>query len=262
MSPKTRSTPEMEKIQATLDTLVASNASLTGKLDKLDTLSKKIDNLSTSVKSIGDRLDRNEADLLGQSNKLDLQQAQIISLEKRLSDAIDEIDNLDNRSRRNNLRLLHLPEKSEAGYTMASYLAKILSDLLSIPLKELDIEAAHRIGALKEDQPRPRTVIFKLHHLQKKWSIMEAAKHKELRPRDHPGVRLHITADISVRRRKLRDQYWPLREQLHANNVKTRVRDPGSLSVWIDGEVHTFGDIEAAVTGLKTILPDLVIPKR
>lgn len=59
--------PEMEKKQATLDTLVASNAILTKKMDKLDTLSNKLDNLTASVKSIGDRLDKTQADLLLQT---------------------------------------------------------------------------------------------------------------------------------------------------------------------------------------------------
>ena len=44
MPTKTRSKPTMEKIQAKLDMLVASNANLTSKLDKLDSLSKKMDN--------------------------------------------------------------------------------------------------------------------------------------------------------------------------------------------------------------------------
>lgn len=111
--------------------------------------------------------------------------------------------------------MIHLPEKSEAGYTMEAYLAKILSSLLSIPLKENNIEIAHRIGPLDKNAARPRTVIFKLHHLQKKRSIVETARSTVLEPTDLPGVRLRISEDISVRRGKLRDQYWPLREQLH-----------------------------------------------
>ena len=157
MSPKTRATPVMEKIQATLDTLVASNANLTSKMDKLDALSKKIDKLNTSVNSIGARLESTEANLLLQTNKVAAQELVIKALDHKLEEALNAIDNLENQSRRRNLRLLHLPEKSEAGYNMEAYLAKTLSALLSIPLKELDIEFAHRLGPLVE-QSRPRTV--------------------------------------------------------------------------------------------------------
>ena len=152
--------------------------------------------------------------------------------------------------------MLHLPEKSEAGYNMEAYLAKILSALLSIPLKEHDIEFAHRLGPLVE-KSRPRTVIFKLHHLQKKISIMEAVKSTLFELKALPGVKLRITEDMSVRRRKLRDQYWPLREQLHCKNLKTRVRDPGTLLVWIGNEQLKFGCLEAATTALKVKFPDL-----
>ncbi|CAL8292698.1 unnamed protein product [Arctogadus glacialis] len=147
----------MEKIQATLDTLVASNANLTSKLDKFDSLSKKMDNLNASVTSIGARLDLNEANLLEQSNKLEEQELVI----KALDDKLEE---------------------------------------------ENDIEIAHRIGPLVKNVARPRTVIFKLHHLQNKLSIVERARSIVLAPTDLPGVRLRISEDISVRRRKLRDQ--------------------------------------------------------
>ena len=256
MSPKTRATPVMEKIQATLDTLVASNANLTSKMDKLDALSKKMDKLNTSVNSIGARLESTEANLLLQTNKVAAQELVIKALDHKLEEALNAIDNLENQSRRRNLRLLHLPEKSEAGYNMEAYLAKTLSALLSIPLKELDIEFAHRLGPLVE-QSRPRTVIFKLHHLQKKISIMEAVKSTLFELKALPGVKLRITEDMSVRRRKLRDQYWPLREQLHGKNVKTRVRDPGTLLVWIGNEQLKFGSLEAATTALKVKFPDL-----
>lgn len=256
MSPKTRSKPQMEKIQATLDMLVASNANLTSKLDKLDALSKKMDKLNASVNSIGARLDLTEANLLEQTNKVSAQELLIQALEHKLEDAMNAIDNLENRSRQRNLRLLHLPERSEAGYRMEAYLAKTLSALLSIPLEEHDIEIAHRIGPLVENS-RPHTVIFKLCHLQKKSSIMEAAKSIALEPSDLPGVKLRITEDMSARRRRLRDQYWPLREQLHQRNIKTRVRDPGALLVWINDEPLKFGSLETAIDALKIKFPDL-----
>ncbi|CAL8406478.1 unnamed protein product [Arctogadus glacialis] len=111
----------MEKIQATLDTLVTSNANLTSKMDKLDALSRKMDKLNTSVNSIGARLDSTEANLLLQTNKV----------------------------------------------------------------------AAQELGPLVE-KSRPRTVIFKLHHLQKKISIMEAVKSTLFELKALPGVKLRI----------------------------------------------------------------------
>lgn len=180
----------------------------------------------------------------------------IKALEHKLEDAINAIDNLENRSRRRNLLLLHLLEKSEAGYRMEAYLAKTLSALLSIPLEELDIEIDHRISPLAENY-KPRTVIFKLYHLRKKTSIVEAAKSITLEPSDLPEVRLRITENMSVRQRKLRDQYWPMREQLHQRNIKTRVRDPGALFVWINDEPLKFGSLETAIDALKIKFPDL-----
>lgn len=257
MSPKTRSRPEMEKLQATLETLVASNATLTSKMDKLDAVSKKLDKLYDSVNSIGARLDSTEAKLFEQSNKVADQERKIKDLSDKLEEAMTAIDNLENRSRRRNLRLLNLPEKSEAGHRMETYLAKTLSSLLGIPLQEQDIEIAHRIGSLGEKNTRPRTVIFKLHHLSKRDAILRAVKTNKMEHDDFPDVTLRISEDISIRRRKLRDQYWPLREQLHERNIKTRVRDPGILLVWIDEEPLKFENVEMAKDTLKQKYPDL-----
>ena len=86
---------------------------------------------------------------------------------------------------------------------------------------------------------------------------MEAVKSTLFELKALPGVKLRITEDMSVRRRKLRDQYWPPREQLHGKKVKTRVRDPGTLLVWIGNEQLKFGSLEAATTALKVKFPDL-----
>ena len=93
----------MEKIQATLDTLVTSNANLSSKIDKLDALSRKMDKLNTSVNSIGARLDSTEANLLLQTNKVAAQELVIKALDHKLEEALNAIDNLENQSRRRNL---------------------------------------------------------------------------------------------------------------------------------------------------------------
>lgn len=121
---------------------MASNANLTNKLDKLDALFQ-----------IGAQLDSIEANLLEQTNKVAAQELKIIALDHKLQEAMNAIDNLENRSRRKNQCLLHLPEKSETGYRMETYLAKILSPLLTIPLEEQDIEIAHRICPFELQAP-------------------------------------------------------------------------------------------------------------
>lgn len=256
MSRKARSTPEMEKIQATLDTLVVSNANLTRKLDKLDALSKKMDKLNESVNSIGAWLDSTAANLFEQTNKVAAQELVIEALGHKLEDAMSAIDNLENRSRRKNLRLLKLPEKSEVDNRMEASLATTLSSLLFISLEEHVLEIAHRIGSLVANS-RPRTMIFRLYHLQKKVSIVGAAKSNALELSNFPSAKPRISEDLSVRLRKVRDQDWPLRQQLHKRDIKTRVQDLGFLLVWIDEELLKFRSLETAMDALKIKFPDL-----
>ncbi|KAL7389170.1 hypothetical protein ABVT39_027569 [Epinephelus coioides] len=215
----------MEKLQQTLNALVESNQALTVKMDKIDTLSSKLDRLMVSVESIGNRLEKTEAELYEHASKLDKHELRIQTLEKDLQEALTEIDRLENRSRRHNLRLLNLLEKSEAGNSMVSFLANFLTDLLSIPIQAHNIEMAHRIGPPPQSN-KCQAVIFKLFHFQKKLDILEAAKSQELKYQDQP---VRITTDMSARWRWLRGEFWPLRQQLHDKGIQTRVRDPATL---------------------------------
>ena len=254
----TRSKPAMEKMQSTLDVLVASNERLTKKVDKLDSLSTKIDRLSNLMESFVLRVDQVEATLLEHGNQNDIRDERIKSLEKGLLDAQNEINQLEMRSRKFNLRLLKLPELCESGSTLVAFLAQLLSDTLGIPIRDEDIEVAHRIGSYDPKKTRP--VIFKLHRLQKKFDILEAAKSRTdglLLP-SNPRITLRITTDPTTREREIRNTFWPLREKLHEKGVKTAVRNPGTLCIWFADDFQKFTTLQAATDTTKAKFPDFV----
>ena len=205
---------------------------LDSKLDKLLELNASTNTMLNNVVGRVDTLDAKTesimADVHEQGLRLNSQEKRVSELEKKLQQANDYIDQLENRHRENNLRLLNAGEGEERN-TPIPYLVKILAEKWNLELKEDDFEKAHRVGPLKDNAKRPRAIIFKLHHFQKKQLIWKQT-------RETPeGCDLKIVQDTSVQLRMKKAEYWPLREQLHLLDIKTYIKHPATLYVE-DGE--------------------------
>lgn len=92
------------------------------------------------------------------------------------------IDDMENRERRNNLRFLGFAESCE-GNDMVAFLKATLPTLLGIDFpKGLEIERAHRLGPLSQNQgnqlSRPRPIIARFVSFQDRERIARAAREK------------------------------------------------------------------------------------
>ncbi|MGH0147104.1 UNVERIFIED_CONTAM: hypothetical protein FKN15_014016, partial [Acipenser sinensis] len=89
-----------------------------------------------------------------------------------------KIDDLENRSKRNNLRVIGVPEGIEEGRPtefMSSFLNKLFGQICLDSLPALD--RAHRWAALKpREGDLPRPLILKVHHFQVKEQLLRLAR--------------------------------------------------------------------------------------
>ena len=249
----------MERLEKMMEEVVSSNkllvkqvAALSAKVDKIDLLSAKIDLMEKKIDSLDTTTEKAGADLHDQGIELDHHDKRIKALESKLEDAMNEIDRLEHHSRKNNLLLLFSPEKSEKD-NMISYLATLLSDKLQIQIQESDIQAAHRVGEARQTG-KPRRIIFKMYQFQKKLDILKAATSTEIKV---DGQLLKIKPDKTTRMRQREQEYWPLREPLHENGIKTKLRNPGWLQVWIESEIFTYKSPQEAKAALQTAFPEM-----
>lgn len=137
---------------------------------------------------------------------------------------------------------------------MKAYLAETLSTSLGIQVEEVDIELAHRIG-VERISAKPRSIIMKLLHFQKRQDILNASRAaKGFTINEHSVI---ITPDFSRRTQLRREEYWPLREKLHERGIKTRLKDPAMLRIWIDSEWQDFSSVQAATRKMKEKFQDL-----
>lgn len=227
------------------------------KLDKLLAFQSLANSMLNTVVTRIDSMERNlevlTSDLHGQGTKLDQQEKRITELERKLQQAMDDVDQLENRHRQNNLRLLNLPEGEEKD-DMTAYLVSILSEKWNLLMKKEDFERAHRVGIKKSDAKFPRTVVFKVHHYQKKVEILRAVGKAGPRVGDQT---VRIVQDMSIQLRRKRSEFWPLIQQLRKLQINHQLRQ-ATLHVWDGGHKMAFSSPEKAKEELRKSFSSII----
>uniref|UniRef100_H3ARR1 L1 transposable element RRM domain-containing protein n=1 Tax=Latimeria chalumnae TaxID=7897 RepID=H3ARR1_LATCH len=168
----------------------------------------------------------------------------------------DRVQDLENHSRRNNIRVIGVPESVEGnGVSGPTMLLKILQDCL--PLGESDhieVEQAHRtLGQRPAPDQRPRPIITRLLHFQDRECILRLARESgELYWR---GGKIMIFPDMSRELAAQRKRFTPARRRCMELGLRYALQYPAVLRVTVDGRLHRFDNPEEALKELNEI-PD------
>ncbi|XP_061443494.1 uncharacterized protein LOC133365522 isoform X3 [Rhineura floridana] len=175
-------------------------------------LSKKLDRLSADMSAVCRDVSRlqSHVDRLEQNAQGWVLELATLRMENRsLSEYVRRMEgrcrSLENRSRRNNLRVVGLPEGAE-GSDAVSFLQKTLPALLGLPsdTPPLEIESARRVqgGVSWDPSGRPRPLLFQLLRSADKVAILQAARTRTL---SYASTQITILPDfcssLSQRRR-------------------------------------------------------------
>ena len=189
-----------ENLQKIITKLISDNNVLINQ--RLDTISNDINELKASIE-LTDNVVKNQAkdikELKTKSKIIINNQASINNLEKSASSINEKLIDLENRSRRNNLRIDGIPEHVNETWKDCEEKVKVL---LKNKLKlkdDIQIERAHRTG--KENQGRPRTIVFKLLSYKDKALIMSCGKRLA-------GSGIYINEDFAKETVEKRKKLW------------------------------------------------------
>lgn len=167
--------------------------------------------------------------------------SKVSALEGTVKSLNSKVDDLECRSRRNNVRLVGLPEKAE-GQDAVAFFEKWLPEALGLEQREtLVIERAHRIGAPSSNShtTRPRTMIFRFLNVKDKERVLRAARTKGKVLYNNEQVRFH--PDLSAGVHKMQRAYDEVRKKLRDKGIhKHRIIFPARLLVTHDERSHTF----------------------
>ncbi|KAJ1201719.1 hypothetical protein NDU88_005525 [Pleurodeles waltl] len=150
-----------------------------------------------------------------------------------------KLTDMEDRSRRDNIRLLGIPENEE-GSDMQAFLSSTLPKMTSLDFDEpLEFRRAHRIGPKRSDNSsRPRPIIAcLLRHNQTRQILQVARSHGPLRVDQHE---IQITADYSKETNERRKAFLALRPRLRKLEMKYGLFDPARMWVTKNGVSKDF----------------------
>nr|WPK86705.1 NLRC3-like protein 46 [Sebastes schlegelii] len=143
---------------------------------------------------------------------------------------LTKIDDIEGRSRRNNIKIVGIPEDEEKGRT-TEFIAGLIPKLLGVSsfAKPVIVDRAHRIPVPKPtDVKRPRSIIARIHFYQEKELILRLSRQQQM---IYSGQRIYVypdyTAEVMAQRRGFREVTQALRER----EVKYSLCFPAKLHV-------------------------------
>lgn len=143
----------------------------------------------------------------------------------------NKVTDLESRSRRQNIRVLGLPEDTESGRP-THFFSNLLCELLGKEILQSppELDRAHRSLAAKPPAGRPpRPVIIRLHRYQIKDLIIREARRRG--KFDYRGVPIRIVEDYSPEVLNRRAQYKDIMSELYGRGLRPALLFPARLRI-------------------------------
>lgn len=208
---------------------------VTEKVERLFSMQAEAANIQTGMEqSLSDTSDR----LMALENSCQSLAADHKKLQEKCID-------LENRSRRQNIRILNIPEGSENN-TPTAFVAKFLSKVLGEENFDgpILIDRAHRSLAPKPRKgERPRPIIARLHYYSDKEKIMSLSRSKG--KLFFEGAQVHIFPDMSPEVGRQRAAFNQVKAKLRDAGIQYRMFFPARLEITTDGSKMSFTDPQA-----------------
>ncbi|KAJ1117660.1 hypothetical protein NDU88_005857 [Pleurodeles waltl] len=189
-------------------------------IQEITTVSHRIEGINTSLTSLTLETKSMRSDIAGFQSRVTGLEQRLGSLEAQATAFQDQdqdllylrskLTEMEDRSRRDNIRLLGIPENEE-GADMQAFLSSTLPKLTSLDFDPpLEFQRAHRVGLKRSDKSsRPRPIIScLLRHNQTRQILQAAHSHGPFRV-DQNDIR--ITADYSKETNERKKAFLALR---------------------------------------------------
>lgn len=221
---------------------------------RFDMLEEKLETLTNNQTALTMRVE--EVEQQGSDHERRIQ-----ALEKKLTETQEinnklsiRINDLEGRSRRNNIKIVGIPEGEEKGRPtefVTGLIPKLFGE--SNFSQPVTVDRAHRVPLPRRstDAKRPRTIIARIHFYQEKEMLLRLSRQQELTYND---LRVFVfpdyTAEVMAQRRAFREVMNTLREK----GIKFTLRFPARLHVQYNDQVKVYTSPSDAETFIETDL--------
>lgn len=223
-----------------LDALQQLKSEMVSHFDaKMDDLQTKLNKIDISLSTLGEHISELEQRVGSNEDNISDLARRISELEKDNAYLREKVEDAENRSRSNNLRFIHIPEKSEGSDTRGFIAALILQllgpDNFSTPPA---IERAHRSRMRRsednKDNTKPRPIVVRLLSFLDKQKILQLAREKgQLKFNDEL---IHIYPDYSAAVRKKRRVFDDVKKELKDRAIHYDLLYPATLKITFNGK--------------------------
>uniref|UniRef100_F7BM55 L1 transposable element RRM domain-containing protein n=1 Tax=Monodelphis domestica TaxID=13616 RepID=F7BM55_MONDO len=198
----------------------------------------EIQSLRTRVKQLESSDLTRQQDTIRQNKKNE-------KIEENVKHLIHKTDDLENRSRRDNLRIIGLPEDHNKRKSLDIILEEIIQENCPEILEQegkVEIERIHRSPPVFNPQlTTPRNVIAKFKNNQIKEQVLQAAKKKPFR---YHGNMVRITQDLSASTLKDRKAWNMIFRKARELGLQPRIKYPSKLTIFLQRKVWSFNTTE------------------
>ena len=221
--------------------------------DRFDGVISAIDGVRKEISVCTERVTRAEVRISSTEDEVVTLQAKVRKLEHDKRELQDKATDQEARSRRNNLRLVGLPEKTEAGDT-CGFLEKWIPESLSITTltSAIFLERAHRTGPNREPDAPPRAIIMRFLNDRDKVAVLRAARTKKQLLYKDKQVRFY--QDLPQEEHKKQKSFDASRQRLRSLGIRHGMLIPAKMLVTYKDKTHTFGtptDVEEFIRNIQ-----------
>lgn len=217
-------------------------------------LEAKLDFVQTKVADHGNRISSLEANANEVSDKLEVLEAKCAAIEANYNKLKAKTIDLESRCRRNNIRIVGLPESIE-GTQPTAFFSGLLKEVLGDEIlpKAPELDRAHRaLVAKPAPGSRPRAVIVRVHHYQIKAAIIQEARRRR-GSLCYQGKPFAIYEDYCPEVIEQRTPYREVMSRLYQEGYKPALLYPARLRILTkDGGKKFFTSVEDATAFLET----------
>ncbi|KAL2082772.1 hypothetical protein ACEWY4_022590 [Coilia grayii] len=196
-------------------------------------LTSSVTSLHETVNDQGGRLKELETSAAATCDSMSAMKRTVSELQSQVKVLQTKCEDLENRSRRNNIRLVGIPEDQE-GTMVIEFVSNLLQEVLRLDEKPL-LNRAHRSPQAKPkpNQP-PRPFIIRVHYFHVRELILRQAR--QLQSLSFNGRAIHIFPDLTAAEAKRRAAFGDVRKRLReVEGARFWFRLPAKFRITLPG---------------------------
>uniref|UniRef100_A0A7N4Q1F3 L1 transposable element RRM domain-containing protein n=1 Tax=Sarcophilus harrisii TaxID=9305 RepID=A0A7N4Q1F3_SARHA len=248
---KDRVDKEIKSLKIRISELETENSSLNNKIGEMEKhsiepigqLEKDIKKVSenTSLKIRIEQMELNDSTRQEESVK---QNQKNQTMEKNVKYLLGKTTDLENRSRRDNLRIIGLPEKYDEKKSLDTIFQEIIKENCPGVIEtegKIDIERIHRSPTERDPKIKtPRNILAKCQNPQIKEKILQVARKTQFK---YKGATIRITQDLAASTLKDRRAWNMIFQKAKELGMQPKITYPARMSTFFQGRRWTFNEI-------------------